>query len=256
MLHVVPAERLTFDDLTLHYQPQISADGKSIVSVEALLRARRPGPGSRTAADILAHFADPQEAEALDWWVLRTGCTAALSWPTLSVGINVGADRFRDPTFAERLIAMVDEIGVEPSRIELEIVESSYIGDFDSAFANITRLRAHGLRIALDDFGTGFSSLTYLLKLPIDKVKIDKSFVDGVGSIQSAVIVQAVVALARALGLKVTAEGVETEAQYQFLRVAGCHLIQGWLFSKALPADEISRLMETREVPRRAEVAA
>lgn len=256
MLHVVHAERPTFDELTLHYQPQIAADGSRIMAVEALLRAKRPGPGRRTPADILAHFEAPEEAEALDWWVLRTACTAALKWPSLTVGINVGADRFRDPTFAERLIALVDEIGVEPQRIELEIVEGSYIGDFDRAFTNITRLRAHGLRIALDDFGTGFSSLTYLLKLPIDKVKIDKSFVDGVGSIQSAVIVQAVVALARALGLKVTAEGVETDAQYQFLRVAGCHLIQGWLFSKALPEEDISRLLETREIPRRADVAA
>jgi EAL domain-containing protein (putative c-di-GMP-specific phosphodiesterase class I) len=256
MLHVVHDDRISLDDLTLHYQPQIASDASRIVSVEALLRAKKPGPGRRTPADILARFTDPAESEALDWWVLRTGCTAALQWPALTVGINVGADRFRDPTFATRLIALIGEIGVPPQRIELEIVESSYIGDFDTAFANITQLRAHGLRIALDDFGTGYSSLTYLLKLPIDKVKIDKSFVDGVGSIQSAVIVQAVVALARALGLKVTAEGVETEAQYQFLRVAGCHLIQGWLFSKALPADEITRLMETREIPRRAEVAA
>ncbi len=256
MLHVVSDDRISLDELTLHYQPQISADGARIMSVEALLRPKKPAPGRRTPADILAKFSDPADAEALDWWVLRTGCTAALKWPALTVGINVGADRFRDPTFATRLIALVDEIAVDPRRIELEIVESSYIGDFDTAFANITQLRAHGLRIALDDFGTGFSSLTYLLKLPIDKVKIDKSFVDGVGSIQSAVIVQAVVALARALGLKVTAEGVETEAQYQFLRVAGCHLIQGWLFAKALPEDEITRLMETREVPRRATVVA
>lgn len=252
MLHVVPDDHIALDDLTLHYQPQISADGRSIVSVEALVRARKPGPGRRTAADILAHFATPETTEALDWWVLRTAMTAALDWPSLVVGINVGADRFRDPGFAARTIALVEEIGVDPRRIELEIVEGSYIGDFDTAFANITALRAHGLRIALDDFGTGFSSLTYLLKLPIDKVKIDKSFVDGVGSIQSAVIVQAVVALARALGLKVTAEGVETEAQYQFLRVAGCHLIQGWLFAKALPAAEISRLLATGEIPRAA----
>lgn len=241
MLHVVPAERLTFDDLTLHYQPQISADGKSIVSVEALLRARRPGPGSRTAADILAHFADPQEAEALDWWVLRTGCTAALNWPTLSVGINVGADRFRDPSFAERLIAMVGEIGVEPSRIELEIVESSYIGDFDSAFANITRLRAHGLRIALDDFGTGFSSLGYLNSFRIDEIKIDRSFVNRlVDDATGRALVQAIITLGHALGLEVVAEGVETQEQAQLLGQMGCDLLQGFLYARPMPANEFA----------------
>jgi EAL domain-containing protein (putative c-di-GMP-specific phosphodiesterase class I) len=250
MLDRENCRNISFEDLMLHYQPQIASDASRIIAVEALLRPKKPRSGWRTPADILARFSDPAEAEALDWWVLRTACIAALNWPTLTVGINVGADRFRDPTFAARLIELVDEIGVDPRRIELEIVESSYIGDFDAAFANITQLRTHGLRIALDDFGTGFSSLTYLLKLPIDKVKIDKSFVDGVGSIQSAVIVQAVVALARALGLKVTAEGVETEDQYRFLRVAGCHLIQGWLFAKAMPASEISRLVDAGIVPR------
>ena len=243
---------VSFDELTLHYQPQIAADGSRIVSVEALLRVLKPEPRFVTAADVLAHFEAPDDAEALDWWVFRTAASDSLLWPELSVGINVSAARFREPDFADRALALTREIGADPKRLEIEIVESSFIDDFDTALANIERLRAHGFRVALDDFGTGYSSLTYLLKLPIDKLKIDKSFVDGIGTIQSTVIVQAVVALARALGLKITAEGVETEEQWRFLKIAGCHLMQGWYFAKALPADEISRLMSDRIVPRSA----
>ena len=245
-------KHISFEDLTLHYQPQMTADGTRVASVEALLRVLKPEPRLMGPADVLAHFGAPEEAEALDWWVVRTACRDALLWPSLSVGINLSAGRFRDPDFAARLAEEVAAIGVAPQRIELEIVESSYIEDFDTAVANINALRAMGFRIALDDFGTGFSSLTYLLKLPVDKLKIDKSFVDGVGLIQSAAIVHSVVALARALGLKITAEGVETEDQHRFLKVAGCHYMQGWLFHKAMSADALTALLASEEPPRRA----
>ncbi len=234
---------VSFDELTLHYQPQMTADGARVASVEALLRVTNPEPRLMGPADVLRIFDAPEDAEALDWWVVRTACADALRWPSISVSINLTAGRFRDPDFAARLAEVVAEIGVPPRRIELEIVESSYIVDFDIAVANIEALRALGFRIALDDFGTGYSSLTYLLKLPLDKVKIDKSFVDGVGQMQSAAIVHSVVALARALGLKITAEGVETEDQHRFLKVAGCHYMQGWLFHKAMDADALTALL-------------
>ena len=126
------------------------------------------------------------------------------------------------------------------------------IDNFEIAVGMVNRLRNLGIKIALDDFGTGYSSLNYLLRLPLDKLKIDKSFVDRVGMVQSAAIVQAVVAMARALGLKVTAEGVETEAQRLFLRVCGCHYLQGYLFSKPVPACEISKRLESGQTERRA----
>lgn len=242
---------ISFTDLTLHYQPQVTADGKRVASVEALLRILRPTPRLATPADVLDWYEAPDDAEALDWWVFRRAATDALRWPDLTVSINLTADRFRDPTFAATALAVIAEIGVPPERIELEIVEGAYIGDFDTAVANIRRLRERGVKIALDDFGTGFSSLTYLLKLPVDKVKIDKSFVDGLGFVQSAAIVHSVVALARALGLKITAEGVETEDQWRFLRAAGCHFIQGWYFSKAVAADAIDAIVASGTVPRR-----
>ena len=243
---------VSFDDLTLHYQPQMTADGSRVASVEALLRVLKPVPRLMGPADVLEHFGAPEDAEALDWWVVRSACRDALRWPSISVGINLSAGRFRDPDFAARLAGEVAAIGVPPQRLELEIVESSYIEDFETAVANIDALRAMGFRVALDDFGTGFSSLTYLLKLPVDKVKIDKSFVDGVDRMQSAAIVHSVVALARALGLKITAEGVETEQQHRFLKAAGCHFMQGWLFHKAMSADDLTELLAEADPLRRA----
>lgn len=235
---------VSFDQLTLHYQPQMTADGTRVASAEALLRVLNPGPQLMGPADVLRHFNAPEDAEALDWWVLRMACQDALRWPSITVSVNLTTDRFRDNAFPDRLAALVKELGLPPERLELEIVENSYIADFDTAVANVTRLRELGFRIALDDFCTGYSSLTYLLKLPVDKIKIDKSFVDDVELAKSAAIVLALVAMARAMGLKVTAEGVETEAQHRMLRAAGCHFMQGWLFSKAVEADALSALLE------------
>jgi len=252
MSAVAPRTSVSFDELTLHYQPQMSADGSQVVGVEALLRVVKPTPRFVSPADVLAFFHAPEDEEALDWWVLRRACTDALRWPSLTVGINVSAARFRDRKFANRLMKLIGEIGVDPRQIELEIVEGAYISDFDAALANITTLRGKGVKIAIDDFGTGYSSLTYLLKMPVDKIKIDKSFVDEVGHMQSAAIVHSIVALARALGMKITAEGVETEEQQRFLRAAGCHYIQGWLFAKAMPAEKLTKYVASKTAAHRA----
>ena len=238
-------------DLTLYYQPQMMADGSRLSSVEALIRLSHPLRGLIGAAEILERLDAPMESAALDWWVLRQACVDSKLWPQISVAINVTAGRFRDPEFATKLMALIAEVGADPRRIELEIVEGAYINDFDIAVANIQTLRAQGIRVAIDDFGTGYSSLSYLLKLPVDKLKIDKSFIDDIGQMRSAAIVHAVIALSRALGLKITAEGVETEEQHRFLKLAGCHFMQGWLFSKAVPAARITELLTTGEVPRR-----
>lgn len=234
---------VSFDELTLHYQPQMSADGAQIICAEALLRVLRPSPRLMGPADVLQHFQSPEDAAALDWWVLETACTDALRWPTISVSVNLTAERFHDPAFPDQLLALVQRLGLPPQRLELEIVESSYIADFETAVTTVTCLREHGFRVALDDFCTGYSSLTYLLKLPVDKIKIDKSFVEGVQYAKSAAIVLALVAMSRAMGLKVTAEGVETVEQHRMLRAAGCHYMQGWLFAKAVPATELDVML-------------
>lgn len=227
----------------LYYQPQVSSDGKSFVGVECLLRSvdddgRVSGP--RT---ILDDIDDDQQADAVDWWVIRQACTDALRWPKLTVSINISARQFQSPDFARQMLALVGEIGNAPAQIELELLEGGIIENFERAIETMTILRQSGIRIALDDFGTGYSSLAYLQKLPIDKLKLDKSLIDGTGELKAAAIVQAVTALSRALGMKVVAEGVETQVQQQFLRVAGCHFLQGYLFSRAVPADEIDALI-------------
>lgn len=196
------------------------------------------GPGA-----ILERVVDDATADALDWWVIRQACTDAQRWPSLSVAINISARQFQAPDFAAKLLALLGELDTKPTQIELELLESGIIEHFERAIETMDILRRSGIRIALDDFGTGYSSLAYLQKLPIDKLKLDKSLVDGTGELKSAAIVQAVSALSRALGLKVVAEGVETQAQQQFLRIAGCHLLQGYLFSPAVPADRIDTFL-------------
>jgi EAL domain-containing protein (putative c-di-GMP-specific phosphodiesterase class I) len=217
----------------------VSSDGKTIVGVECLLRSvddagRVMGPQS-----ILGKIENDAQADALDWWVIRQACVDGLRWPRLTVAINISARQFQSRDFAVQLLDLIGQSGNLPAQIELELLESGIIENFDGAIETMESLRRSGVRIALDDFGTGYSSLAYLRRLPIDKLKLDKSLIDGIGEIKPAAIVQAVVGLSRALGLKVVAEGVETHAQQQFLRVAGCHLLQGYLFSPAVSADAI-----------------
>ncbi|PTM41512.1 EAL domain-containing protein [Bosea sp. 124] len=223
----------------LYYQPQVTSDGKTLVGVECLVRSvdaagRVSGPQA-----ILGKIEDDVQADAVDWWVIRQACTDGLRWPMLTIAINITARQFQSPDFAGQFLALLAEVGVPAGQIELELLENGIIENFERAIATMNVLRQGGIQIALDDFGTGYSSLAYLQKLPIDKLKLDKSLIDGTGELKAAAIVQAVTALSRALGLKVVAEGVETVAQQQFLRVAGCHLLQGYLYSPAVPAAEI-----------------
>ena len=139
------------------------------------------------------------------------------------------------------------ESGLPFERLELEIVESSYFDDPEKADKVLRRIRELGIKIALDDFGTGYSSLSCLLRLPLDRIKIDRSFVSGIDKVRSASIVHAIIALARAIGLKVTAEGIETEEQQKFLRAAGAHLLQGFLFSTPVPAERIDLLLASAQ---------
>lgn len=183
--------------------------------------------------------------------VLRQACRDGLLWPSVSVSVNISAQQLRDPQFDAFVEASANEVGFPLNRLELEIVESALIEDFRRVAATVDRLRGKEIKIALDDFGTGYSSLTYLRELTFNKLKIDRSFVAEIDSVQSATIIQAVVAMAKALGLKVTAEGVETEGQRTFLRVCGCDYLQGYLFSRPVPADEITRMLLEKQTERR-----
>ncbi len=230
-------------DLFLMFQPQMSADGARVMSVEALVRQMHPTRGIIGPGELLRSLKTAARRETLDWWVLGEACRVMKDWGSLPVSINITASQFRRADFGRKVLSVIAASGIAPERIEIEILETVFIKDYESAVANIAVMREAGVRVALDDFGTGYSSLAYLLKMPIDKLKLDKTFVDGIGSIQAASIIQAVTALARALGLKVTAEGVETPEQQRFLKAVGCHYLQGYLFSPPTTVHAISRML-------------
>lgn len=234
------------EGLALHYQPLVGADGK-MVGVEALMRWTHPEQGLLPPAQVIPIAEETGLIVPLGEWALREACAAAARWPGLFVAINLSPVQFRTQGFAERALAIVRESGVRPEQLELEVTEGVLIDDDELVRAGLAKLRAAGLRIALDDFGTGYSSLSYLRKFEVDKIKIDRSFVQHLGhAVDSAAIIHAVVTLGHAMGLTVTAEGVETGDQQRFLTLAGCNEMQGYLFSRPVPADTVSELLAQR----------
>jgi EAL domain-containing protein (putative c-di-GMP-specific phosphodiesterase class I) len=236
-------EAIEKDQLFLLYQPQVRADSLAVVSVEALVRCRRPERGLVLPVDFV-QFAERNDLiEHLGAWVLRRACRDGAHWPGIGVAVNVSPRQFRSPDFIAFVEATARAEGMPFRRLEIEITESAYFDDPDRAEVELRTLRALGIKVALDDFGTGYASLSYLRRLPLDKIKIDKSFVDALDTVDGAAIVRAVISLARALGLEVTAEGVETIVQQEFLRAAGCTYLQGYLFSPAVSAAEIAAIL-------------
>ena len=236
--------------LIVHFQPQIDSSSHQLVGVEALLRWNHPTKGAVSPQIFVPVAESTGLIVPLGEWVLKEACRAARQWPSLSIAVNLSPVQFRGPDFAERVIALVRGAGVDPAQIELEVTEGVFIEDDGRVQKAIGKLRAAGFRIALDDFGTGYSSLSYLQRFAVDKIKIDRSFVANIGEgSDSTAIVNAVVTLGRSMGLTVNAEGVETAAQRDFLRSAGCDELQGFLFSKAVPEAEITkRLQQARSV--------
>ncbi len=218
------------DQLKLLYQPQVSNDGRRLVAVEALVRWDHPEYGRLGPHHFIPAADRSGLIEPLGEWVLRRACADALRWPGLGVSVNVSPLQFRRPGFVDEVEKIIHDSGAPFNQIELEIVETAFFDDPLQAETALPLLREMGLKIALDDFGSGYSSIAYLRRLPFDKVKIDKSFIDDIQSPNGAAIVHAMIVLAKALGMTVTAEGVETSAQQQLLRAAGCHYLQGFLF--------------------------
>ena len=172
---------------------------------------------------------------------MRRACLDGRNWSGLTVSVNVSPLQFRRPDFVEAIERILGETPFEPNRLELELTESTLLGNLESAELSMLRLKGVGVCFALDDFGTGYSSLLYLRRFPFDKLKIDSSFVRSIEkAADAAAIVHAVVSLGRGLGMKVTAEGVETAEQHLFLRAAGVHSLQGYRFGKPGPAAEIT----------------
>ena len=229
----------------LHYQPIIKADGGGIVGVEALLRWEHPGRGLVPPSLFVPVAEEAGLMDRLGEFALRRAISDAARWPAVYVSVNLSPLQVRDRAFIDLVAAVLKETGFEPSRLVLEMTESVLIDKPDETTARLQELRALGVRLALDDFGSGYSSLSYLQKLPFDKLKIDRSFVTGLNrSANGGVIIQAVVTLGRALGMEIVIEGVETEEQRVLLRLAGCSEMQGYLFARPAPRDEIDRLLK------------
>jgi predicted signal transduction protein with EAL and GGDEF domain len=238
------ASALAAHAFEVYYQPIVKADGGAIAGVEALLRWNHPGRGFVPPSEFVPVAEEAGLMDRLGEFVLRRAVSDAARWPDLYVSVNLSPVQVRDRAFVDVVSAVLRESGFEPSRLVLEMTEGVLIDNPDETTVRLQELRALGVRLALDDFGSGYSSLSYLQKLPFDKLKVDRSFVVALDqSANGGVIIQAIVTLGRALGMGVVIEGVETEEQRVLLRLAGCNEMQGYLFAKPAPRDEIDRLL-------------
>lgn len=232
-------------ELALHFQPLVDLHSGRVTCLETLLRWRHPVHGHISPAEFIPLAEESGLIIRIGEWILRSACAEAAQWPeSVNVAINLSAVQFRDPALLRTLAEALQASGLPAGRVELEITESTLLQDDQANIATLEALRGMGLRIALDDFGTGFSSLGYLLRIPFDKIKIDRSFIAGLpGRMESNAIISAVVSMGRSLSLSVTAEGVETTEQLVALRELGCSEGQGYLFSRPLPAAQVAALL-------------
>jgi predicted signal transduction protein with EAL and GGDEF domain len=237
---------ISANDLDLHYQPIVSSQGGRMVGVEALLRWNHATRGSIPPATFIPVAEQMGLMGTIGAFVLRRALHEAKRWPEdLYIAVNLSPVQVRDGTIVDMVRSALAESGVSPGRLVLEITEGVLIDNPDEMVKRIKDLHELGVRVALDDFGSGYSNLGYLQRFPLDKIKIDQSFVAALGrSSNGGVIIQAMVALGRALGLSVLVEGVETEHQRVLLRLAGCDEMQGFLFAKPAPASAIDVLLE------------
>jgi diguanylate cyclase (GGDEF)-like protein len=247
-------DAIEYNDLMIAYQPLVGPSGETMVGVEALCRWHHPTRGDIPPAKFIPIAEHSELIIPLGEWVLRQACMEAKAWPGLALAVNVSPLQFRRPDFVKVVARILAETGFAPQRLELELTESTLVGNVEEAGTAMRELKALGVQLALDDFGTGYSSLLYLRTFPFDKLKIDRSFVRNIESAaDSAAIVHAVVSLGRGLGMKVTAEGVETAEQHLFLRAAGVHSLQGFRFGRPGTALDITaRLLKQADAGPRA----
>ena len=246
-------EALANGHFFLHYQAQVT-DVCGVAGAEALVRWRHPLRGTISPTEFIPLAEETGLIQPLGLWVLETACAQLARWAMLpgmahlTLAVNVSARQFHQTDFVDQVLAVLERTGANPCRLKLELTESLLVTNIDGVIAKMSALKIIGVGFSLDDFGTGYSSLSYLSRLPLDQLKIDRSFVMNIESNDNAAaICAATISLAHALNLKVVAEGVETEAQRYFLNmVHHCDLIQGYLFSRPLPLDEFEALAASK----------
>jgi diguanylate cyclase (GGDEF)-like protein/PAS domain S-box-containing protein len=250
LIHNELRSALTGGELMLHYQPQHLVEGGDLIGVEALIRWQPPGRALVSPAEFIPIAEETDLIVDIGNWVLHEACSQYVSWeengihiPQLSV--NVSAKQFHAHDFVECIHDVLAQTGMDPACLNLEITESVVLGHAEDTISKMTELKQLGISFAIDDFGAGYSSLSYLKRLPADELKIDRSFIQDIPRDgDNMAIVEAVIAMARHMGFNVTAEGVESRQQLEFLRAQGCHFYQGYLASKPLPVPYLERYVK------------
>jgi EAL domain-containing protein (putative c-di-GMP-specific phosphodiesterase class I) len=253
------------DELRLHYQPLIDLRTDRVVGTEALVRWQHPARGLVPPLAFVPLAEETGLILPIGRWVLETACAQLLAWQReqadgapIVMSVNLSARQFSQAGLVDEVAALLATSGLPPRTLELEITESVVLDETEAGIARLHALRELGVRLVLDDFGTGYSSLSYLRRLPLDAIKIDRSFVMGLGTGEAddrssdLPIVQAVIALAHALGIEVVAEGIETPEQLRLLRTLGCDRGQGFLFARPLVPADAARMLGRRPVRSRA----
>jgi EAL domain-containing protein (putative c-di-GMP-specific phosphodiesterase class I) len=247
---------LLLGQFVLHYQPLVDTGSGRIVGIEALLRWDEPERGLIAPGGFIALAEETGLIWEIGRWVLDTACTQAQSWreagllESVRLAVNVSPRQFQDTAITDVVRKALDASGLPPDYIALEVTESTAMRDVEHSVRALSLIKEMGVRVSIDDFGTGYSSLSYLKRFPIDTVKIDRSFVTDIGrSRDDEAIVAAIIALAKSLAISTVAEGVETEEQLAFLEKHGCPTYQGFLFSAALPTQEIGDMLARQAEP-------
>jgi diguanylate cyclase (GGDEF)-like protein len=237
------------DELVLHYQPRVEVASGRILGLEALVRWRHPDQGLVSPAHFISLAEETGLIVPIGAWVLRRACEQTRTWqqaglPPVRVSVNISPVQFRQPDIYELVLRTLDETGLEPRWLELELTESLLMQNPEDVVVLLERLSAQGVHLSIDDFGTGYSSLSYLRRFPIDSLKIDRTFIrELTTNPDDAAIATSIILMGKALRLNVVAEGVETRSQLSFLRVMKCQEAQGYLFSPPLPSADVERLL-------------
>ncbi|MEV6600119.1 EAL domain-containing protein [Actinoplanes sp. NPDC051346] len=250
-LHNELLDALSGEQFAVVYQPVVEPGSGRVTGAEALIRWQHPHRGRVSPAEFIPYAEASGLIVDVGRWVVRAACREAATWPAdMHVAVNLSARQLANEHIVETVAEALCAAGLEPSRLVLEITESALIDNPEQAIRSLTELKSLGLALAIDDFGTGYSSLAYLKQMPVDTLKIDRSFVEGVGKdTGDEAIVNSVLALARAFGLTVVAEGIETEEQRQYLADLGCDLAQGYLWSPPVPPEQFRGIFTDLSYP-------